>query len=173
MLDGVVECLVKRNNTMGTYIARFFMFLLDGILLAASLFVLLFLPAFFILICVFVGIGWFVTWLIIRYTRVEFEYSYFDEELTVDKIYNKSKRKRIGRFSFAKLEYFAPADSPRFNKNMMDKCLVVDCSAKDPDIKDYTFYIMDDGKKPTMLTISPNEEMMAMINKRFSRKMVE
>ena len=31
MLDGVVECLVKRNNTMGTYIARFFMFLLDGI----------------------------------------------------------------------------------------------------------------------------------------------
>ena len=55
----------------------------------------------------------------------------------------------------------------------MDKCFVVDCSAKDPDIKDYTFYIMDDGKKPTMLTISPNEEMMAMINKRFSRKMVE
>ena len=52
MLDAVVECLVKRQNTVGTYIARFFMFSIDAILLAASLFVLFYLTAYGIVIFV-------------------------------------------------------------------------------------------------------------------------
>lgn len=173
MLDAVVECLVKRCNTVGTYILRFIMFSVDAILLAASLFVLVFIPAYGIIICLFIGIGWFVSWLVVRYTKVEYEYSYFDDELTVDKIYNKSKRKRIGRFNFAKLEYFTTADSPRLDGVKKEECSVVDCSAKDPDIQDYTFYIINDGKKPSLLTISPNEELLEMINKKYSRKKVD
>ena len=173
MLDAVVECLVKRQNTVGTYIARFFMFSIDAILLAASLFVLFYLTAYGIVIFVFIGIGWLVTWLMLRYTKVEYEYSYFDEELTIDKIYNKSSRKRIGRYALNKLEYIVSADSPRLQGRQNDNIVMIDCSAKDPDIKDYVFYIMEDGKKPVMVTISPNEELMEMIGKKYSRKMVD
>ena len=173
MLDAVVECLVKRRNSFGTYIARFFMISIDMILLAASLFVLIYIPAFIVVVFVFFGLGWLVTWLVLRYTSVEFEYSYFDEEITIDKIYNKSKRKRIGRFSLAKLEYIAPAGSPRLQGRKNANVIELDCSARDSELDEYVFYIMDDAKRPLMLTISPNEEMMAMIGKKFSRKMVD
>ncbi len=173
MLDAVVECLVSRRNTMGTYIARFFMFLIDGIMLAASIFILLFIPGYFILVCVFAGIGWFVTWLVLRYTRVEFEYSFFDNELTVDKIYNKSKRKRMGRVSLFKLEYIALADSPRFQGPQQDKVLKHDYSAKDAELVDYTMYLIEDGKQPTMITITPNEELLEILKKKYSRKFVD
>ena len=173
MLDAVVECLVKRQNTIVTYIARFFMISFDAILLAASLFVFVYLPAFVVVVFVFIGLGWLVTWLVIKYTSVELEYSYFDEELTVDKIYNKSKRKRVGRFSMARLEYIAPANSPRLQGKQKENALILDCSAKDPELKDYTFYLIEDGKKSVMLTITPNEELMEMIGKKYSRKMVD
>jgi hypothetical protein len=173
MLDAVVECLVKRQNTIVTYIARFFMISFDAILLAASLLVFVYLPAFVVVVFVFIGLGWLVTWLVIKYTSVEFEYSYFDEELTIDKIYNKSKRKRVGRFALARLEYIVPADSPRLQGKQKDNALVLDCSAKDPELKDYTFYIMEEGKKPVFFTITPNEELMEMIGKKYSRKMVD
>lgn len=173
MLDAVVECLVERHNTVGTYIARFLMFLLDGILLAASLFILLFIPGYFILVCVFVGIGWFVTWLVFRYTRVEYEYSFFDNELTVDKIYNKSKRKRMGRVSLLKLELIALADSPRFQGPQYDKVLKLDYSAKDAELADYTLYLLEDGKKPAMITITPNDELLEILRKKYSRKFVD
>lgn len=173
MLDAVVECLVKRQNTIVTYIARFFMISFDAILLAASLFVFVYLPAFVVVVFVFIGLGWLVTWLVIKYTSVEFEYSYFDEELTIDKIYNKSKRKRVGRFALGRLEYIAPADSKRLQGRQNDNMVTIDCSAKDAEIKDYVFYIVEDGKKPLMLTISPNEELMEMIGKKYSRKMVD
>ena len=103
MLDAVVECLVKRCNTVGTYILRFIMFSVDAILLAASLFVLVFIPAYGIIICLFIGIGWFVSWLVVRYTKVEYEYSYFEDKTKnqllnmiweLQKAYQKLKEKR-------------------------------------------------------------------------------
>lgn len=172
MLDAVVECLVARRNTIGTYLARLFMIIVDALMVSASLFVLLYIPAFGILICVFGGIIWLVTWLVLRYTRVEYEYAFFDGELTIDKILNKSKRKRIGRYNFNKLEYITKSDSPRLH-NVKKQAVEIDCTAKDEALTDYSLYIIEEGNKSYLVSITPNEELLETISKKYSRKFVD
>lgn len=45
------------------------------------------------------------------YASMEFEYLYLDKEITVDKILNKTKRKRAEKFEVERMEIFAPINS--------------------------------------------------------------
>ena len=42
---------------------------------------------------------------------MEFEYLYVDREISVDKIFNKTRRKRAEKFELDRIEIFAPINS--------------------------------------------------------------
>src|SRR5699024_1387733 len=45
------------------------------------------------------------------YSSLEYEYLYVDKEISVDKILNKTKRKKAEKFELDRMEIFAPVNS--------------------------------------------------------------
>lgn len=95
------------------------------------------------------------------HANLEYEYLYVDKELTVDKVMNKSKRKRVAVFDVGKIEILAPIKSWHLDnyKNRQDKA--VDYSSgeeKQPDRRYVFFY---DGQKKVI--IEPNLELVKAI----------
>ena len=67
------------------------------------------------------GIGAYFTSL---NASVEFEYLYVDKEISVDKILNKTKRKKVEKFETESMEIFAPINSWHLD-NMKNRQLKV------------------------------------------------
>ena len=64
-------------------------------------------------VSLFVGV---VLWLIyhnfiLPLTDIEYEYSYCDKEISVDKIMGKEKRKNLATYQLEKMELLAPSNS--------------------------------------------------------------
>lgn len=170
MLDGIVECLVERRKTKKAYLIRFLAFLIDSILIAASLFIFLYMTAFSAIIFIFAIIGVVLTWLAIRNTNIEYEYSFFEGEFTVDRILNKSNRKCVKKFSFDKLELIVPKGSHRLGGNPNNNRRKYNYSALDPELKDYVAVVIDDNASAVEVIFTPNTELLEILNKKYPRK---
>lgn len=170
MLDAVVECLVERKPTAFSKIFKAVAIVVDVIAIALSIMILFFIPGYFILICVLAGVAWFITWLAFKYGNVEYEYSYFDGEFTVDKILNRSKRKRVKRFDFTKVDRVALADANVFGDRPGQQRAFFDCSDNDPETQDYIVLVCEDQQDTYLVRFSPNEELLEMLKKKYSRK---
>lgn len=153
MNETYVEWMVKKK-------APAYMVLLKFVLIILTVcFVLLgmvFMPV------MLVGIAFGVAaYFVNLHANLEYEYLYVDKELTVDKVMNKSKRKRVAVFDVGKMEILAPIKSWHLDnfKNRQDKA--VDYSSgeeKQPDRRYVFFY---DGQKKVI--IEPNLELVKAI----------
>lgn len=170
MLDAGVECLIKKSPTFLSKFLRVFAILLDISLVLISIFITIFLTPYFAFVCVLIGAGWFITWLIYRYTYVEYEYSYFEGDFVVDKIYNKSRRKRVKRFNFNKVDRCALVSAQVFGNNDRDNKKMFDCSDNNYDTEDYIALVAEDNQTPFYIRFTPNEEMLEVLKKKYSRK---
>lgn len=173
MLDGVVECLVPRKKTVGAYIARFLVFLFDAILAAISFVIFVYFTSYYAINLVFLGMGIFVTWLVMRNTNIEYEYAFFEGDFTVDKIINKSKRKRLKRFNFSKMDMVVSEGSKRLGGNPDGKAVKLDYSTLDDSYKDYVAVIVTDEGQRIELKFSPDEELLAVLKRKYPRKIYE
>lgn len=170
MLDAVVECLVERKPTIFSKIFKTVAIIVDVISIALAMMILFFIPGYFILICVIAGMAWIVTWVAFKYGNVEYEYSYFDGEFTVDKILNKSKRKRVKRFDFAKVERVASVEANAFSDRPGAERKFFDCSDNNPETEDYIVLVCEDQQDTYLIRFSPNEELLEILKKKYSRK---
>ena len=103
MNETYVECLVaKKPSTL--------LSVLKGLLIAAV--VICFLLSTMIWICLLLAlvacVGVYFT---AQHAKIEYEYLYVDKEITIDKIMNQSKRKRVETFDINEMEMFAPIRS--------------------------------------------------------------
>ncbi len=105
MNETYVEWLVDRKMTGKGKAARALCIAL--IVLAVLLYLMTASAIALILIVVF-GVA---TWFIFRYTKIEYEYSYVDKEISVDRIANKTSRKRVAVYDLGKAEIIAPEKS--------------------------------------------------------------
>ena len=170
MLDAVVECLVERKPTAFSKVFKAVAIIVDVISIALAIMITLFVPGYFILVCVLAGIGWLVTWIAYKYGNIEYEYSYFDGEFTVDKIMNKSKRKRVKRFDFTKVDRVAPVDANVFGDRPGQQRAFFDCSDNDPETEDYIALVCEDQQDTYLIRFTPNEELLEILKKKYSRK---
>ncbi len=107
--DTFMEYMVKKQATIGSQLKK------CGILLAA----LLIIAASFILLAsqylnvlgagLIVGTGW-ITFILIRLESVEYEYIITNNEMDIDKIQGKSKRKRLATVDLASISSFEKLD---------------------------------------------------------------
>lgn len=128
------------------------------VLIYISIFILLpltmmpLIPLLVIAGCIY-GIYW-----VYSFRNLEFEYSVTNGDLTVDKIINKRRRKRVVSFDVREAEEMGKYDANRLAQREVDKRLI----ASDSDTGENAWYILARTPKygRTLLVFNPNEKVL-------------
>lgn len=162
MSDAYVECLVEgKPNTLFKVLKVLL------IILAVAAFVLCLYSGrlWIFIIAVVLGGG---SYYIGMYTDVEYEYLYLDKEITIDKVFNKSSRKRVAVYSLEKMEIIAPIKSYHLDSFRGRTCTEKDYSIGFEDQPDLRYVMYYEGNQK--IIFSPNEEMIKTMKNVSPRK---
>lgn len=164
--DGFVEFMVEKKTTTKDVIIRGLSWgLMAAVLIAPYPFFgsPIYIPmALFIEIFLWLGYRYFV----IRHTNTEYEYSYCDKEITIDRIMNKEKRKTIFSCTIDRMNVLAPVGSYHLDgfKPSEEKDF-----SSGTDGKGYAHYVLIcDEKKKILLDLSP--EFVKIVQNNAPRK---
>lgn len=161
MNETYVECLVSKGVSTG---AKFLRILL--VMLTVS-FAIIGLIGFEVALLIALVLG-FTTWFVYLHTDTEYEYLYLDKEIKVDRILNKSKRKRAAVYEVERMEIFAPVNSYHLDNYKNRQVKVVDYSSgreKQPEAR-YAFYY-EGGQK---IILEPSPEFVKAVQNIAPRK---
>lgn len=103
MNESYVECLVAKKPSGMMNALKIFLWVVAGIGVVGGM---IFFPLLFVGLAAAAG-AYFAG----QYANMEFEYLYVDREISVDKIFNKTRRKRAEKFELDRIEIFAPINS--------------------------------------------------------------
>jgi len=105
----------------------------------------------------------FYTFIIPRF-YIEYEYALWQQELDIDVIYKKEKRKSLISLDLSKAQVIAPADSNRSTRTDITKTL--DYSAHDSQNPPYAIIIMH-GQTLTRILFQADEKMVSLLQQTF------
>lgn len=160
MNDYYVEVLVKRNVDKEKKKRKLIMLAMMAILFVLGIATKS--PSSFCLFAVCV-LGY--AFLVPKYC-VEFEYFYMNRELTISKIINKSRRKKILELNDGVIKSIAPVNSAEMNAfNNLEK---KDCTADDASTISYAIVYMD--KELKRVDIQMNDELYRELKKNMPYK---
>ena len=145
--NSYVECLVAGKARPLVVFLKYLM-----ILMAVFSFILGFLSGniFFMILFVACGVGVYFASL---NASIEYEYQYCEREVTVDKILNKSRRKKVATFETGKIEVFAPSKSYHLDEyRNKDNYRTLDFSSGNEENPTYTMYY--DGREKVIFEAS-------------------
>ena len=111
------------------------------------------------------GVGIYFT---VTYSDVEFEYLYLDKEITVDRVFHKSRRKRVKVYELDKIEIMAPLKSWHLDsyKNRTFKLVDLSSGVEEMPEKRYTFYY--NGEEQVIF--EPDDHFIKMVKNAAPRK---
>ena len=111
------------------------------------------------------GIGAYFTSL---NASVEFEYLYVDKEISVDKILNKTKRKKVEKFETERMEIFAPINSWHLDNMKNRQLKVTDYSSGVAGQPDRRYVMIYSGDRK--IIFEPSEAMVKALQSVAPRK---
>lgn len=149
MNDYYTEQLVKKQTDMKDMLIKA---VLIAVTIVSFLIVLMF-PVGLILPIALIVLDVFM----FRRLNVEYEYLFLNGELDIDKIMNKSKRKKVFSASVADMELFAPADAVELRQ--YQNARTFDFSSGDRQAKRYTMVISGKGELKKVI-IEPNDTIV-------------
>ncbi len=135
MSDAYVECMVARKPSVPMMILKYVLIIFAVL---AGLIGLIFNP-FFLLGAGALAAG---VYFVSLNADIEYEYLYLDKEITVDKVLNKTRRKRYKVYEFDKIEIMAPMNSYHLDDYKNRNFKVIDISSgieQKPELR-YVFY---------------------------------
>lgn len=105
------------------------------------------------------------TYILISGENVEFEYALVNNEIDIDKIVNRKKRKKLTSANLRELESFGTRKNPDYEKYVRDPAVkkVYACRDKNADDVFFLLYIENTVKK--MLVFSPSEKITSVVEK--------
>ena len=139
------ECLVKRKERLRDKAGYVAAFVLGGLLLAAGI-----LLAWMILMiagAVLLAAGYYLKF----HSDVEYEYIYLDKEITVDRIFAKSRRKKAAKYNMDKTEIIAPISSDRLDIYKGRNLKTEDFSERNPETAGQCYVMVYDNKLKVLL----------------------
>lgn len=138
-----VECLVQSKVSP---IMKFLRILLI-MLAVAFLFLGLMGYALALFLAIIFGVA---AYFVSMQCSIEYEYLYLDKEISVDRIYGKSRRKRIATYEVDRMEVFAPINSYHLDnyKNREVK------------VKDYSSGVVQQPEKRYAMFYEGNEKIL-------------
>lgn len=162
MSDAYVECMVSRK-TPGYLI--FFKYLLIVLCVLCAVVGLLFSVTVFVIGAIVFGVG---AYFLALYSDVEYEYLYLDKEITVDKVYNKTRRKRYKVYSLDKIEIMAPLKSWHLDEYKNRKFNLVDISSGVENMPEVRYVFFYNGEEKVIF--EPNGDFIKMCRNAAPRK---
>lgn len=163
MGDLYAEVLVKRTLTGADKLKK------NGLiaLFAVSILLALFYDYRFLLAAIVFAAGCFF---LLPRLDVEFEYLLVNQELDVDKIYARSKRKKAARFHLENMEVFAPLQSEKIARYHGGGSIKVkDYSSGTGGPQVYAMMIREEGQLWKVL-LDPDQQMLDGMEKTFPHK---
>ncbi len=118
-------------------------------------------PVLFLLIAAI----FYLAYLTASSTNVEFEYSLVNNEIDIDKITNKKKRKRLTTVKLRNLESFgrlSDGDFLRYSKDPIVKKVFASVSRKD---EDNFFLVYTENTIKKLVVFTPSEKIVEIIEK--------
>ncbi len=103
-------------------------------------------------------------------SNIEFEYFLGNAEIDVDKITNKTKRKRLTTAPIRNAEAFGTRKNPEFNKYINNSVVNKIYACRDKSEDDIFFIVYNQGDKKIMLVFNPSERIIEQIKKRNPQK---
>ena len=155
MNESYVECLVAKKTSSAMKALQVFL-----IVLAVIFFLLSMLNAL-----MWLGVGAYFTSL---NASVEFEYLYVDKEISVDKILNKTKRKKVEKFETESMEIFAPINSWHLDNMKNRQLKVTDYSSGVAGQPDRRYVMIYSGDRK--IIFEPSEAMVKALQSVAPRK---
>jgi hypothetical protein len=94
-------------------------------------------------------------------TEIEYEYLYIDRQLSVDKVLNRSRRKKVASYDLERMEILAPIASYQLDSYKNRTAQVVDYSSGEKKEPDPRFSLYYDGQ--IQIVFEPSPEMVKAI----------
>ncbi|MBR5155861.1 MAG: hypothetical protein IKW62_05225 [Clostridia bacterium] len=170
-MDVFIEEIVRKKKTQGDFL------LVLGVLLLGSLISAVLLA---IVLPVFIKYGTFVLALVIAViygvyyvvtsVNVEYEYALVNAELDVDKIINKTRRKRLATPNIREIEDFGTKKEPGFGRYLKNSSITKVYACRDKKAEDIFFLVYNQGDTKMMLIFNPSAEIIDQIAKRNPQK---
>lgn len=169
MGDVFLEQIIKKKSTMKDNFIKA-LILLGAILVFLFAFRFVWIPEFGVGSFAFlIAVGVLVfAWYVITGLNLEFEYIYTNGELDIDKISAKRKRKRMLTVKINSFETFGKYDHQKLKTEKFNKVFHACTQPLDESV----YYAIFHGKEGQrcLLTISPNEKLLAEIEKQTKRR---
>ena len=162
MNDSYVEWMVKRKPNPYLKCLKYTAIMLTGF---SVLLGIVTYNAIFLLVAVAIGVA---IYFINLNVEIEYDYLYVDRQLSIDKVLNKTRRKRVATYDLDRMEILAPLNSHRLDGHKNREVKLIDYSSGlelKPDVR-YALFI--DGK--TKVIFEPSPEMVKAITMIAPRK---
>ncbi len=120
------------------------------------------------MILIILGIAFGVgTYFSSMYTDVEYEYLYLEKELSIDKVFNKERRKHVETLSLDKAQVFAPEKSSKLDNfgNVQGKVTDYSSAEENNGLKKYVMFYEGNRK----IFFSLDEEMVKVFKNKCPR----
>ena len=158
----MTEQIVKRRVSISNYIIRFAMI----VLCVLSPMLELVIGGLAIGV---VAVMIYLTWLVFKATSIEYEYAFFPNDFTVDRIAGQRKRKRVAEFEMDQIDLIAKIDDEELTR-MAFNVRKIDFTT---DTKsDNVYGMMVNGNKGQALVMfEPNEKMLEALKNASPRKL--
>lgn len=158
---GTREYLISAGAVLAAFILSFALLMFGGVLFNLGI-------GFLILVGFFYG-----AYIVIKYTNVEYEYILTNNELDVDKIMARSRRKRMITVDFRNIDICAPIDDPNYKYEYENTSVsqVYDFSGQG---LNKTYFILTDGDSGRIKIIfEPTEKILDGAQKFNPRKVIK
>lgn len=143
---GIKEAMIRTLSVMVVFFA--FLFTLQLGMLGITITILL-------------GYVAYLAW---TYTSIEYEYSFLNGELTVDRIMGQRKRKFVDSFDIKQAEIIAPSFSDEIIRRSGSVAKTYDFSSGHKSDRLYSI-ILNNGKGNVQVVFEPNEKFIEAIHR--------
>lgn len=161
MSDFYTEQLIKKQTGMKDVVIKA---VLVAVAIVSVLTVFIF-PMGLLIPIIVIALVWFL----MTRLNVEYEYLYVNGDLDIDKIMNKSKRKRVFSANVDSMELLAPVNSPRLDQ--FQNARVINLSSGNADARLYALIVSGNGQM-SKLIFEPNDTIIEGIYMLAPRKVV-
>ena len=164
-MDVYLERIVAKKKSLLQSILPFLYFAIAGVLTFMLFPVMMKQPILSSFSVLIIAALFYGAWYLSKKTNIEYEYILTNDELDVDKIFNKSTRKRILTVSVKKFDEMRPAKGKAFSDALSDSSYAVKLDASFGEGSEDRYYASFINKKDEkmLLVFNPTEQMLKNI----------
>lgn len=170
-MDIFIEQIVKKEKSMADRLLKLGI-ILACVIIASFLYVFVMVPLLQFSPIIFLGIAAVVYFacILIGNLNLEYEYSLVNSELDIDKIASKKRRKKLTSVNLRGLDAYGVKNSSEYEKYLKDGGVKKIFACRNKKDEDIYFLVYNEATIKKMLIFSPNEKIVAAIEKLNARK---